>query len=69
MDCKEKEGQKEIIADLDRIEELEDGSAKAVFLFEEEEDEFSQFVLPANFLPENASEGEYLTIKIFRNEE
>ena len=69
MDCKEKEGKKEITAYLDRIEELEDGSAKAVFLVEEEEDEFRQFVLPADFLPEDADEGEYFTIRIFRNEE
>ena len=69
MDCKEKEGQKEITAYLDRIEELEDGSAKAVFLVEEEEDEFRQFVLPADFLPEDADEGEYFTITIIRSEE
>ena len=69
MDCKEEEGKKEITAYLDRIEELEDGSAKAVFLVEEDEDEFRQFVLPADFLPEDADEGEYFTIRIFRNEE
>ena len=69
MDCKEKEGKKEITAYLDRIEELEDGSAKAVFLVEEEEDEFRQFVLPADFLPEDADEGEYFTITIIRSEE
>lgn len=69
MDCKEKEGQKEITAYLDRIEELEDGSAKAVFLVEEDEDEFRQFVLPADFLPEDADEGEYFTIIIIRSEE
>ncbi len=58
---------KEISAYLDRIEELEDGSATAVFLLEEDEDEFREFVLPADFLPEGAGEGEYLTIKISRN--
>lgn len=58
---------KEISAYLDRIEELEDGSATAVFLLEEEEDEFREFVLPADFLPEGAGEGEYLTIKISRD--
>ena len=58
---------KEISAYLDRIEELEDGSATAVFLIEEDEDEFREFVLPADFLPEGAGEGEYLTIKISRN--
>ena len=54
---------------LDRIEEDEDGSATAVFLLEEEEDEFREFVLPADFLPEGTGEGEYLTIKISRDEE
>ena len=58
----------EISVFLDRIEELEDGSASAVFLFEEEEDEFLEFILPADFLPEGTGEGEYLTIKISRDE-
>lgn len=62
-------GEKEISAYLDRIEELEDGSATAVFLLEEEEDEFREFTLPADFLPEDAGEGEYLTIKISRAQE
>ena len=60
---------KEITAFLDRIEELEDGSAEAVFLLEEEEDEFQEFVLPANLLPDAAGEGEYLTIRISRAQE
>ena len=64
MDGEKETGQTEITAYLDRIEELEDGSATAVFLVEVEEDEFRQFVLPADFLPEDASEGEYLTITI-----
>lgn len=58
---------KEINAFLDRIEELEDGTATAVFFIEEEEDEFREFVLPADFLPEGTDEGEYLTIKISRD--
>ena len=58
--------EKEITAYLDRIESLEDGSATAVFMVEDDDDEFSQFVLPAKFLPEEAGEGEYLTIKISR---
>ena len=60
---------KEISVFLDRIEEDEDGSATAVFLLEEDEDEFREFVLPADFLPEGAGEGEYLTIKISRDAE
>ena len=54
---------------LDRIEEEEDGSATAIFLLEDEEDEFREFVLPADFLPEGAGEGEYLTLTISRDEE
>ena len=65
---KEKE-KRQITAYLDRIEELEDDTAEAVFLFEEEEDEFREFTLPADFLPEDASEGEYLTITIAREVE
>lgn len=61
-------GTKEITAYLDRIEELEDDSAEAVFLLEDD-DEFREFVLPADFLPEGAGEGEYFTIKISREQE
>lgn len=69
MDKEKEKGQNEVTAYLDRIEELEDGSASAVFLVEEEEDEFSEFVLPASFLPEGTQEGEYLTIKISRDQD
>lgn len=68
MDSAKETRQKEIVAYLDRIEELEDGTATAVFLFEEDEDEFREFVLPADFLPDDANEGEYLTIIVTRNE-
>ena len=69
MDGVREKSKKEITAYLDRIEELEDGSATAVFYFEEEEDEFREFVLPADFLPEDADEGEYLTLTISREVE
>ena len=69
MDGVQEKSTKEITAYLDRIEELEDGSATAVFLFEEAEDEFREFVLPADFLPEDADEGEYLTLTISREVE
>ena len=69
MDSAEEKRQKEITAYLDRIEELEDGSATAVFYVEDAEDEFRQFVLPADFLPDDADEGEYFTLTITRNEE
>ena len=61
--------QKEIIVYLDRIEESEDDSAEAVFLLEEEEDEYREFVLPADFLPEGAGEGEYFKLTISREQE
>lgn len=57
---------KKITAYLDRIEELEDGSATAVFYVEDDEDDFRQFVLPADFLPDDAGEGEYLTLTLAR---
>lgn len=69
MDGVREKSKKEITAYLDRIEELEDGSATAVFYFEEEEDEFREFVLPADFLPEDADDGEYLTLTISREVE
>ena len=69
MDEEKEKGTSKITAYLDRIEELEDGSASAVFLVEEEEDEFREFVLPADFLPEDTQEGEYLTIKISRDQD
>ena len=69
MDRTQAKGTKEIVAYLDRIEELEDGSAEAIFLLEEEDDEYREFVLPADFLPEGAGEGEYLVIKISREQE
>ena len=69
MDKEKEKGQSKITAYLDRIEELEDDSASAVFLVEEEEDEFREFVLPASFLPEDTQEGEYLTITISRDQD
>lgn len=69
MDEEKEKRQNEMTAYLDRIEELEDGLASAVFLVEEEEDEFREFVLPADFLPEGTKEGEYLTIKISRDQD
>lgn len=57
---------KEISVYLDRIEELEDGTAEAVLLIDEGEEEYSgEFHLPENFLPEDAEEGDYLAIKVF----
>ena len=54
---------------LDRIEELEDGTADAVLLLDDGEDEYSaQIVIPAICLPENVSDGDYLTIKISYDE-
>lgn len=61
--------EKEISIYLDRIEEQEDDSALAVFMIEDDEDEFREFVLPADFLPEGTDEGEYLTLKISRDKD
>lgn len=65
---------KEISVYFDRIEELEDETAEAVLLIEEseddeEEDYSGEFVIPTNFLPEDAEEGDYLTIKIFSEDD
>lgn len=55
---------------LDRIEELEDGTADAVLLLDDGGEEYSaQIVIPANCLPDDVSEGDYLTIKISYDEE
>ena len=51
---------------LDRIEELEDGTAEAVLLTDE--DDPAQIILPANFLPDDVSDGDYLTLKISYDE-
>lgn len=69
MDSAKEKGTQKIIAYLDRIEELEDGSATAVFLVEDDEDEFRQFVLPADFLPEDVGEGEYVSITIAKHDD
>ena len=54
---------------LDRIEELEDGTADAVLLLDDGEDEYSaQIVIPASCLPDDVSDGDYLTIKISYDE-
>ena len=66
MDGEFEHSAKEITAYLDRIEELEDETATAVLYVEDAEDEVREFVLPADFLPEDAGEGEYLTITISR---
>lgn len=68
MDSSKEKERQTLTVYLDRIEELEDGSATAVFLLEDDEDEFREFVLPSDFLPDDASEGEYLTITISRDE-
>ena len=68
MDSEKEKGRQEVTVYLDRIEKLEDGSATAVFMLEDDEDEFREFTLPADFLPDDAGEGEYLTITISRDE-
>ena len=61
---------KEVSVYLDRIEELEDDTAEAVLLVEDGEEDYSgEFVIPTNFLPEDANEGDYLTLKIFNDDD
>ena len=68
MDSGEEKIFKEISVYLDRIEELEGGESEAVLLVDEGEEEYSgEFTLPIKYLPEEVSEGEYLTIKISRD--
>ena len=65
MDSSKEKFCKKISVYLDRIEELEDDSAEAVLLIDEGEDEYSgELVFPTNLLPEEISEGDYLTLKI-----
>ena len=70
MDSREEKIIKEISVYLDRIEELEDDTAEAVLLIDEGEEEYSGEVgLPVEFLPEDAGEGDYLTIKISKTDD
>ncbi|MBO4401635.1 MAG: hypothetical protein J5809_07295 [Selenomonadaceae bacterium] len=60
---------KEISLYLDRLEEIDDGSKEAVLLIDEGGDEYSgELGLPANFMPEGASDGDYLTLEISTGE-
>lgn len=64
-----KEISKEISVYLDRLEEIDDGSKEAVLLIDEGGDEYSgELGLPAKFLPEDASDGDYLTLEISASE-
>ena len=65
MDSGKEKIRQEISVYLDRIEELENGTAEAVLLIDEGEEEYSgEFHLPENFLPQEVSEGDYLTVAI-----
>ncbi len=66
MDGTSENSAKEIIVYLDRIEELDDDEATAVLYVEDDDDDVREFILPADFLPADADEGEYLTITISR---
>lgn len=55
---------------LDRLEELEDGTAEAILLVDDGGEDYSaQVVIPAEFLPDDVSDGDYLKIKISYDEE
>ncbi|MBE8953331.1 MAG: DUF3006 family protein [Quinella sp. 1Q7] len=66
MDGTSENSAKEIIVYLDRIEELDEDEAEAVLYIEDDDDDVREFILPADFLPADADEGEYLTITISR---
>ena len=54
---------------LDRFEELEDGTTEAVLLLDEGGEDYSgELVFPANLIPEDVGEGDYLTLKISRDD-
>ena len=53
---------------LDRLEELEDGTAEAILLIDDGDEYSAEIVIPAKFLPDNVSDGDYLTIKISYDE-
>ena len=54
---------------LDRLEELEDGTEEAVLLIDDGEEYSVEIVIPAKFLPDDVSDGDYLTIKISYDED
>lgn len=55
---------------LDRLEELEDGTEEAILLIDDGGEEYSaEIVIPAKFLPNDVSDGDYLTIKISYDED
>ena len=54
---------------LDRIEETQDGDEEAVLLIDDDEYEYSgEIVIPAKYLPDDVSDGDYLKIKISYDE-
>lgn len=69
LDAENNPDEKIISAYLDRIEELEDGTAEAVLLIDDDGEEYSaEIVIPAKFLPDEVSDGDYLKIKISYDE-
>ena len=60
---------KEMSVYLDRIEETQDGDEEAVLLIDDDEDEYSgEIVIPAKYLPDDVSDGDYLKIEISYDE-
>ena len=49
---------------LDRLEENQNGTEDAILFIDDGEEYSAELVIPAKFLPENVSDGDYLTIKI-----
>jgi|GEM_PF-2994411 len=71
MDSGKENNAQEVTASiyLDRFEELEDGTVEAVLLLDEGGDEYSgELSLPADLIPKDVGEGDYLTLKIVRDD-
>ena len=55
---------KRTTAYIDRIEEVEEGENKAVLYVGEETETMIKIVLPVSVLPDDACEGDYITLTI-----
>lgn len=55
---------KRTTAYIDRIEEVEEGEDKAVLYIGEETEDMIKLVLPVSLLPNDAYEGDYVTLTI-----
>ncbi|MBR5913730.1 MAG: DUF3006 family protein [Selenomonadaceae bacterium] len=69
LDAENNSDEKIVSVYLDRLEELEDGTEEAVLMIDDGGEEYSaEIVIPAKFLPDDVSDGDYLKIKISYDE-